>query len=145
MSAAELDELKCQIDDMLEKGWISHLTSLYGHPVLFARKKCGALHLCVDFWSSNSNTRLDCYPLPRIDELLDCLAGSNIFISLDLQHGYHQIEIAPEHQHHAAFVCKWGLYEYKVIPFGLTNAPSTYYCFMNKQLAGLEHCAHVYG
>ena len=97
MSAAELDELKCQIDDMLEKGWILPLISPYGHPVLFACKKCGALRLCVDFRSLNANTRLDCYPLPHIDELLDCLEGSNIFTSLDLQHGYYQIEIAPEH------------------------------------------------
>ena len=82
---------------MLDKGWISPSTSPYGHPVLFARKKCGALRLCVDFRSLNANTRLDCYPLPCIDELLDCLAGSNIFTSLDLQHGCHQIEIAPEH------------------------------------------------
>ena len=119
---------------MLDKGWISPSTSPYGHPVLFACKKCGALRLCVDFRSLNANTRLDCYPLPCIDELLDCLAGSNIFTSLDLQHGYHQIEIAPEHQHRAAFVCKWGLYEYKVMLFGLTNAPSTFQCFMNEQL-----------
>ena len=82
---------------MLDKGWISPSTSPYGHPVLFAHKKCGAFRRCVDFRFLNANTRLDCYPLPRIDELLDCLAGSNIFTSLDLQHGYHQIEIAPEH------------------------------------------------
>ena len=97
MSAAELDELKRQIDDMFEKGWILPSTSLDGHPVLFARKKCSALRLCVDFRSLNANTCLDCYPLPCVDELLDCLAGSNICTSLDLQHGYHQNEIAPEH------------------------------------------------
>ena len=71
--------------------------SPYGHPVLFASNKCGALHLCVDFRSLNANIRLDCYPLLCIDELLDCLVGSNIFTSLDLQHGYHQVEIGPEH------------------------------------------------
>ena len=72
------------------------------------------------------------------------MARSNVFTSLALQHGYHQIKIAPEHQHHAAFVCKWGLYEYKVMPFGLTNTPSTFQCFTNEQLVGLEHCARVY-
>ena len=97
MSSAKLDELKCQIDDMLNKGWISPSTSPYGHPVLFAKKKCVSLRLCIDFRSLNANTRLDCYALPCINELLDCLAGSNIFTSLDLHHGYHQIEIAPGH------------------------------------------------
>ena len=60
-------------------------------------QESGVLRLCGDFRSLYANTRLDCYLLPRIDELLDCLVGSNIFTSLDLQHGYHQIEIAPEH------------------------------------------------
>ena len=83
MFAAEFDELKCQIDDMLEKGWILPSTSPYDHPVLFARNKCGALRLCADFQSLNANTRLECYPLPCIDELLNCLPGSNIFTSLD--------------------------------------------------------------
>ena len=95
-------------------------------------KKCVALHVCVDFRSLNANTRLDCNPLPCIDELLDCLAGSNVFTSLDLQHGYYNIKIAPEHLLRAAFVCKWGLYEYEVIPFGLTNTPSTFQCFTNR-------------
>ena len=111
---------------MLEKGWIAPSCSPYGHPVLFARKKCGALRLCVDFRSLNANTRLDRYPLPRIDELLDTLHGCSVFSSLDLQQGYHQIEIDPEHQHRAAFNCKWGLFEFKVMPLGLTNAPSTF-------------------
>ena len=69
---------------MLAKGWIAPSTSPYGHPVLFARKKCGALHLCVDFRSLNANTHLDRYPIPRIDELLDRLCGSCVFSSLDL-------------------------------------------------------------
>ena len=84
MSQLELDELQRQIDNMLAKGWITPSTSPYGHPVLFARKKCGALRLCVDFRSLNANTRLDRYPIPRIDEILDTLAGSSVFTTLDL-------------------------------------------------------------
>ena len=82
---------------MLEKGWIAPSCSPYGHPVLFARKKCGALRLCVDFHWLNANTQLDYYPLPQIDELLDTLHGCLVFSSLDLQQGYHQIKIGPEH------------------------------------------------
>ena len=66
---------------MLAKGWISPSTSPYGHPVLFARKKCGALRLCVDYRSLNANTRVDHYPIPHIDELLDRLSGCSVFSS----------------------------------------------------------------
>ena len=69
---------------MLGKGWIAPSTSPYGHPVLFARKKCGALCFCVNFRSLNANTRLDRYPIPCIDEFLDRLCGSCVFSSLDL-------------------------------------------------------------
>ena len=69
---------------MLEKGSIAPSTSPYGHPVLFACKKDGSLQLCVDFGSLNANTRLDRYPLPRIDELLDHLNRHCVFSSLDL-------------------------------------------------------------
>ena len=84
MSQPELDKLKKYIDSMLEKAWIAPSTSPYGHPVLFARKKDSSLQLCVDFRSLNANRRLDRYPLPRIDELLDHLNGHCIFSSLDL-------------------------------------------------------------
>ena len=69
---------------MLAKGWIAPSTSLYGHPVLFAGKKCGALHLCVDFRSLNANAHLDKYPIPCTDELLDRLCDSCVLSSLDL-------------------------------------------------------------
>ena len=69
---------------MLEKEWIAPFPLPYGHPVLFAHKKCGALFLCIDFRSLNANTHLDRYPIPRIDELLDKFCGSCVFNSLDL-------------------------------------------------------------
>ena len=82
---------------MLAKGWTSQLTSLYGHPVLFAQKKYSALSVCVDYRSLNSNTCMDHYPIHHIDELLDRLLGCYVYSSLDLQMGYHQIEIEPAH------------------------------------------------
>ena len=69
---------------MLAKGWIAPYTSPYGHPVLFAHKKCGALSLCFDFRSLNANTCLDRYPILYIDELLDRLCGICVFSRLDL-------------------------------------------------------------
>ena len=84
ISSAELDELKCQIDCLLAKRWISPSTTPYGHPVLFAYKKCGALFLCIAFLALNANLHWDCYLLPCINKLLGSLASSNIFTSLDL-------------------------------------------------------------
>ena len=144
MSQLELDELKKQIDSMLAKEWIQPSSSPYGHPVLFAYKKYGSLSLCVDFCSLNANTYLDQYPIPCIDELLDCLSGNCVFSSLDLQCRYHQICIAPEHQHRVAFACKFGLFDFKVMPFGLSNAPSTFQRFMHKALHGMSDFCDVY-
>jgi len=84
MSARELEEVRKQLDTLLEKGWIRPSTSPYGHPILFARKKDGTLRMCVDYRTLNANTRVDRYPIPRIDELLDRLGASSYFSSLDL-------------------------------------------------------------
>ena len=100
---------------MLAKGWIQPSSSPYGHPVLFACKKNSSLCLCVDFCSLNANIHLDRYPIPCINELLDCLSGNYVFSSLDLQCGYHQICLAPEHQHRVAFAYKFSLFELKVM------------------------------
>ena len=89
--------MKRQVDDMLKKGWISPSNSPYGHPILFAKKKDGTLRMCVDYRTLNANTRIDRYPIPRIDELLDRLSGSHVFSSLDLTQGYHQVGIEPDH------------------------------------------------
>ena len=80
---------------MLESGRIVPSSSPYGAPILFAEKKGGCgLHMCTDYWSLNSNTVTDSWPLPRIDELLARLKGAKVFSKLDLHDGYHQIPIA---------------------------------------------------
>ena len=85
MSDREQVEVRKQLDILLEKGWIRPSVSPYGHPILFARKKDGSLRMCVDYRTLNANTRVDRYPIPRIDELLDKLGKSKFFSSLDLQ------------------------------------------------------------
>ena len=82
--------------------------------------------LCVDYRSLNTNTSVGHYPIPHIDRLLGRLSGWSVFSSLDLQTGYHQIEIEPAYQHMSAFAYKFGFLEFKVMPFGLTNAFSTF-------------------
>jgi len=84
MSEPELAEVRKQLDALLAKGWIRPSVSPYGHPILFARKKDGTLRMCVDYRLLNRNTKLDQYPMPRIDDILDSLGGCQVFSKIDL-------------------------------------------------------------
>eukprot|EP00873_Tetraselmis_striata_P015214 jgi/Tetstr1/435478/TSEL_024384.t1 len=135
MSPAELQEVRSQLEELLAKGWIRPSKSNYGAPVLFVRKKDGTMRMCVDYRKLNDLTKKDRTPLPRIDELLDSLHGATIFSTLDLYKGYHQVRIKPEDIHKTAFRTHYGLYEYCVLPFGLTNAPAGFQTMMNRVLS----------
>lgn len=126
LSIAELDELRKQLDDLLSKGFIKPSTSPYGAPVLFVKKKDGTLRMCVDYRGLNRITRKNRHPLPRIDELIDRFRGARYFTKLDLLSGYHQQRIAEEDTHKTAFRCRYGHFEFNVVPFGLTNAPASF-------------------
>ena len=135
LSPKEKQEVEDQVKELLEKGWIEPSTSPYGAPVIFAPKKDGTLRMCVDYRALNLITVKNRYPLPRIDDLLDKLHGATMFTSLDLQSGYHQIRITDEDGPKTAFLTHMGLYQYKVLCFGISNAPSTFQAVMNKALA----------
>ena len=130
-SPAELAEIKRQLADYLSKEHIEPSSSPFGAPVLFVQKKDGGLRMCVDYRALNKITIANRYPLPRIDELLDQLHGARYFTSLDLQSGYHQIRIHPDDVEKTAFRTPYGLYQFKVLSFGLTNAPATFQRVMN--------------
>ena len=100
--------------------------SPYGAPILFAKKKDGRLRMCIDYRQLNSNTILDSYPLPRIDELTSRLNGAKIFSKIDLNNAYHQIPMKESDVEKTAFTCRYGTFEFLVMPFGLCNAPSTF-------------------
>lgn len=145
LSYAELDELWKQLDDLLEKGFISPSTSPYGAPVLFVKKKDGSLWMCIDYQGLNRITKKNCHPLPQINELIDCLHGAHFFTKLDLLSGYHQQQIFGPHRHKTAFHCHYGHYEFNVVPFGLTNTPASFSAMMRKALgSALDHFVIAY-
>jgi hypothetical protein len=131
LSQPELEELRKQISELLMKGYIEPSSSPYGAPVLFVKKKDGSLRMCIDYRALNQLTVKNKYPLPRIDDLLDSLNGAKVFSSLDLKSGYHQIQIDPEDVPKTAFRTPFGHFQYKVLCFGLTNAPSVFQAAMN--------------
>lgn len=144
-SPKELEEMKRQVTQLLELGYIDPSTSPYGAPVLFVLKKDGSLRMCIDYRALNQATISNAYPLPRIDDLLDQLSGSHYFTSLDLTAGYHQLPLCPSDIEKTAFRTPFGTYQYKVLPFGLKNAPSVFQRTMNKLLHKyIGKCVLVY-
>ena len=131
LSYLELEELRAQLDTLIKAGYIRSSISPYGAGILFSRKKNGKLRMCIDYRGINRITVKNRYPLPRIDECLDQLGGSNIFSKLDLTSGYHQIRVKPEDIEKTAFRTRYGHWEFLVLPFGLTNAPATFMALMN--------------
>jgi hypothetical protein len=131
MPPNELAELKIQLQDLLEKGFIRPSSSPWGCPAIFVKKKDQTLRMCVDYRPQNEVTIKNKYPLSRIDILFDQLTGARVFSKIDLRSGYHQIRIRPEDIPKTAFTTRYGLFEYLVMSFGLTNAPAHFTYLMN--------------
>jgi len=132
MASKELDELKIQLQELLDKGFIRPSNSPWGAPVLFMKKKDGTLRLCIDCCQLNKVTVKNRYLLPRIDDLFDQLKGAKVFSKIDLRSGYYQMRIKGQDVPKTAFRTRYGHFEFLVLPFGLTNAPTLFMDLMNR-------------
>ncbi|KAL9254229.1 Transposon Ty3-I Gag-Pol polyprotein-like protein [Drosera capensis] len=132
MAPAELKELKTQLEELLEKGYIRPSVSQWGAPVLFVKKKDGSMRLCIDYRELNKITIKNRYLLPRIDDLFDQLQGASVYSKIDLRSGYHQLRIKADDISKTAFKTRYGHYEFVVMSFGLTNAPVVFIDLMNR-------------
>jgi hypothetical protein len=131
MTPKELAKLKVQLNELLDKGYIRPSSLPWGCPALFVKKKDQFFRLCVDYRPLNTVTVKKKYPLPRIDILFDQLASAKVFSKVDLCSSYHQIKICLEDVPKTAFSTRYGLYEYLVMSFELTNAPAHFLYLMN--------------
>ncbi|KAJ4957631.1 hypothetical protein NE237_024742 [Protea cynaroides] len=132
MAPTELKELKVQLQELLDKGYIRPSISPWRAPILFVKKKDDSVRLCIDYRELNKLTIKNRYPLPRIDDLFDQLQGAKVFSKIDLGRGYHQLKIKEGDIPKTAFRTRYGHYEFLVMSFGLTNTPATFMELMNR-------------
>ena len=128
MALNELEILKKQLQEYSDKGLIRPSTSPWGAPVLLVNKKDGGKQLCIDYRELNKVTIKNNYLLQRINDLFDQLHGARVFSKLDLQSGYHQLEVKKDD----IFRTRYGHYEFLVMPFGVTNSPTVFMDLMNR-------------
>ena len=135
---AQKEAAEKEIEGMLANGIIEPSESPWSSPIVLVAKKDKNVRFCVDFRKINECTQKDAYPLPNIADCLDSLSGSLYFSTLDLASGYWQVEMDEEDKPKTAFVTHKGLFQFKVLPFGLTNAPATIERLMELVMRGLQ-------
>ena len=134
MNMLELNELKSQLKELIDKKYIRPSVSHWGAPIIFVKKKDGTLHLCIDYRQLNKMAIKNRYSFPHIDYLFDQLYGATVFSKIDLRSGYHQVRIKDKYIFKIDFRTRYGHYEFVVMPFGLTNSMDVFMCLMDNVL-----------
>ena len=137
MPPNEQEELDRFIKENVDKGYIVPSKSLISSPVFFIKRKDGKLHLIQDYCKLNEITIKNTYPLPLASDIINKLKGAKVFTKFDVRWGYHNVRIKEGDEWKAAFVTNRGLFEPKVMFFGLTNSPATFQALMNAIFADL--------
>ena len=132
MAPVELQELRVQLKELLDKRFIRPSTSPWGAPVLFAKKKGKTLRLYIDYRQLNRVTIKNRYPLPRMDDLFDQLRGVRFYSKIDLRISYHQLRVRDTDIPKTAFRTRYGHFEFTVMPFELMNSPAAFMDLMHK-------------
>ena len=132
MALTKLKELKIQLQELLDKGFIRPSVSPWDAPVFFVKKKDGTLRMCIDYRRINHVTVKNKYPLPRIEDLFDQLKEAGVFSKIDLRSRYYQLRVKDVDVPETAFRTRYSHYEFLVMPFGLTNASTTFMDLMNR-------------
>jgi len=134
-----VEEIDRQVGDMLKQDVIEPSTSPWSSNVVIVKKKDGSLRFCIDYRKLNDVTVKDSYPLPRISDCLDALSTGKYFSAFDLRSGYFQVMMAEVDKEKTSFVTRSGTYQFKVLPFGVTNGPATFQRLMDLTMAGLNY------
>ena len=138
------ETVKKEIAEMLEHGIIEPSTSEWSSPIVLVKKKDGTLRFCVDYRRLNNISQADAYPMPRIDELIDRAGQARFITTIDLTKGYWQVPLTERAKIKSAFVTPFGLYQFRVMPFGLQGAPATFPRLVDRVIQGLDDFTAAY-
>ena len=138
------DIVKSELVDMEREGIIERSSSEWAFPIVLVKKKDGSLRMCVDYRRLNAITDADAYPMPRVDDMIDALGKAKYITTLDLARGYWQVPVQEESRSRTAFPTPFGLFQFRVMPFGLHGAPATFQRMMDQILIGCIGYAAAY-
>ena len=136
--------MKREIDEMLEAGVIEASNSDLAAPIVLVDKKDGTMRMCVDYSRLNAVSLSDAYPMPRVEDLIDGMGRAKFITTLDLTRGYWQVPVAEGTKHLTVFTTPFGLFQFRVMPFGLKGAPATFQRLMDVVLRGLQGFSVAY-
>ena len=138
------EQVHQELQEMLDTGIIEKSTSEWGSPIVLVKKKDGTLQMCVNYHRLNAVSHMDAYPMTRIDDLIDKLGPAKFISTIDLTKGYWQVPVAAEDRHKTAFTTPMGLFQFRVMPFGLSEAPASFQRMADQLVDGIQDYAAAY-